>query len=253
MARARSRLIARPSPTPECARVCPSSTCTNGSKIASSRSAGMPTPESTTRIVARSPSPDASTRMRAAVAGELDRVADEVDENLFEPMPIGAHRYRVRREAAATARCASCPPAARRAAPTPRRPRQRHELHLHAHTTRLEAREVEDVVDQAREVRLTALHAPENLGLLFVDGTIESRSNELRESERRLQRRAQLVTHRREECGLGAVRRFRRGARAALGLEETSALERLAGNARQRGHERAIDGSRARERAETEW
>ena len=115
-----------------------------------------------------------------------------------------------------------------------------HELQLHAHATRLESREIENVVDQAREVRLTALDAPEDLGLLIVHGSVEARSNELRESERRLQRRAQLVAHRREKRGLGAIRRFGRGARASLGVEESRALERLAGNARQRGHERAI-------------
>ena len=44
MPRARSRLIARPSPVPSCGRVRSARTCTNGSNTASSLSAGMPMP-----------------------------------------------------------------------------------------------------------------------------------------------------------------------------------------------------------------
>ena len=50
MAWASSRLIASPSPMPSAERVSPRSTCTNGSKIASSLSAAPPAPVSATRM-----------------------------------------------------------------------------------------------------------------------------------------------------------------------------------------------------------
>ena len=49
MPRARSRLIASPSPVPSCGLFSARPTCTNGSKIAASRSAGIPVPVSCTR------------------------------------------------------------------------------------------------------------------------------------------------------------------------------------------------------------
>ena len=51
MPRARSRLMARPSPTPSCGRVCRWSTCTNGSKIVASFSGAIPIPVSRTATV----------------------------------------------------------------------------------------------------------------------------------------------------------------------------------------------------------
>jgi hypothetical protein len=54
MPRARSRLIASPSPVPSLVRVSPVLTCTNGSNTASCLSRGMPMPVSCTRTYATS-------------------------------------------------------------------------------------------------------------------------------------------------------------------------------------------------------
>jgi hypothetical protein len=49
ISRASRRLIASPRPEPSLGRVCPDLTCTNGSKMRESWSAGMPVPLSVTR------------------------------------------------------------------------------------------------------------------------------------------------------------------------------------------------------------
>ena len=110
---------------------------------------------------------------------------------------------------------------------------QRHGLDVDAHSARLDAREVEYVVDQAREVRLAAFHAPENLGLLIGDRAVEPGPNELREAERRLQRRPQLVTHRARNAAFARFAAFRRGAGGSFRLEEPRTLERFTGDPRE--------------------
>ena len=57
MSRASRRLIVSPSPDPSFERVCPFSTCTNGSKIAPSFSRGMPRPVSDTLKQIQGPEP----------------------------------------------------------------------------------------------------------------------------------------------------------------------------------------------------
>src|SRR4051795_2538345 len=90
MARARSRLMARPRPTPREAVAAdpPAASGTNGEKMRCSWSASMPIPSSRTRMRARSPSEsqriDHSARRR-----ELDPVREEVQQNLLQPIRIG--------------------------------------------------------------------------------------------------------------------------------------------------------------------
>ena len=62
IARARSRLMASPSPDPSLVRVSPVESCTNGWKIASCALAGMPGPVSRTCRHACAPSTPACTR-----------------------------------------------------------------------------------------------------------------------------------------------------------------------------------------------
>ena len=86
--------IARPNPVPPCRRVVEPSACSKGSKIRSSFCSGMPTPVSLTvktmRRVTAGPSPGAISTVTTnlALLGELDGVADQVDEHL--PQPAGS-------------------------------------------------------------------------------------------------------------------------------------------------------------------
>jgi hypothetical protein len=91
MPRARSRLIASPSPAPSAGVVSDRSSWTNGSKISSSLSAGMPGPlvahDDHHLTVARAAR---ESHLHLAVRRcELRRVAEEVGQNLNELLAIG--------------------------------------------------------------------------------------------------------------------------------------------------------------------
>ena len=85
MPRARSRLIASPSPVPSCGRVSPARTCTNGSNTAACCSTGIPTPVSATRS-ATVPAP-ASQVSRTRPPAEALAVADALGAEL---VPMGS-------------------------------------------------------------------------------------------------------------------------------------------------------------------
>ena len=84
--------IVRPSPVPPNRRVVEPSACSNGWKIVSSFSAGMPMPVSATekrRTTLSSPSSSRSTDDDDfASLGELDGVADQVDQDLAQPAGV---------------------------------------------------------------------------------------------------------------------------------------------------------------------
>ena len=95
IARARSRLIARPNPVPSRVLVSVRPTCTKGSKIASSFSNGMPDPVSRTSSAMR-PVHDLTGQLdRTAGLRELDGVGNEVDHDLLDFRAIRA-KERVR-------------------------------------------------------------------------------------------------------------------------------------------------------------
>ena len=82
--------------------------------------------------------------------------------------------------------------------------------------------EVQDVVDDAEQVLLAALDAPELLALRVGDRTRQLHHEQLRVATDGVERRAQLVRHRGEKLTLGAIRfvgaaaRFLRFARPRL-------------------------------------
>ena len=83
---------------------------------------------------------------------------------------------------------------------------------------RFELREVQHVVDEAEQVLLAALDAAEVVALLLVDRPADFQVEQVDVPGDRVERRAQLVAHRREELGLRLVRplRFRRALSASL-------------------------------------
>ena len=88
------------------------------------------------------------------------------------------------------------------------------------HLARLDARQVEDVVDEREQVRAGVLDVLDAAELL--DGRRPRRveAKQLREAEHGVERRAQLVAHPRQELGLGATRGLERRARVPLGARE---------------------------------
>ena len=111
--------MASPSPVPPYFRVVEPSAWVNGSNTACSLSAGMPMPVSATR----EPDADGGARLARArshrtttspALGELDRVADQVDEHLPQPAgvadeQVGHVRVRRRRPAPAPSRAPARP------------------------------------------------------------------------------------------------------------------------------------------------
>ena len=99
MASARCLLMHRPRPVPPNLRVDELSTCVKGWKRSSSCSSFMPMPVSITSKQRRgepfSPvKPDDEAHL--AFVGELDRVADEIDQHLAQAERIGQHGFRQR-------------------------------------------------------------------------------------------------------------------------------------------------------------
>ncbi len=84
--------IVRPSPVPPNRRVVEPSACSNGWKIVSSFSAGMPIPVSATAKWRTTPSTAGVLERNGdddfAPLGELDRVADQVDQDLAQPAGV---------------------------------------------------------------------------------------------------------------------------------------------------------------------
>jgi hypothetical protein len=177
MPRARSRLIASPSPTPACVRVSRWSACTNGSKMRSSASAAMPAPVSRTWSRTRPPSARAARRTRhldaprhaVARLGELDRVAEQVEQDLLQLLPVGPHvesrrhtRPRVaeplRRSCGATSASASATASATGTSAS-----------RYVDRARLDARVVEHPGDEPEQVALARLDARERGALRVGD------------------------------------------------------------------------------------
>ena len=90
--------MARPSPVPPKRRVVELSACTKGWKIRSIAAGAMPMPESATTsdqlAGLRRPGAERGGQRHLPGLGELDGVADEVEEDLAEPRRVAAERHR---------------------------------------------------------------------------------------------------------------------------------------------------------------
>ena len=86
----------------------------------------------------------------------------------------------------------------------------RRQLVGEVHAPRLDLRDVEDVVDELQEVAARDQDVADVALLLVVEVAEELLLEQLREADDRVERRAQLVAHVREEGALGLVRRVGR-------------------------------------------
>ena len=186
------RQMARPRPVPPFWRESEASTCWKRSKIDSSLSAGMPRPSSAT--LNSDVAVDSARRQRDDAAGrrELDGVRQQVRQRLHDAVGVGPHdaldlapgrpRRRPRRRRGTTTRRLS----ATRSATA-------HALLVQHDGARLDALDVEDVVDQPDQavgvLDRDLDHPPPAFGEL-ADGAAGEQAE--RAADRR-QRRAQLV------------------------------------------------------------
>ena len=164
----------------------------------------------------------ADAELDGAAVRELERVREQVLQHLLEALLVGRELLRgVRRQVdrevesllARHRREGALDVLADRA--------QLRAAGVHVHLPRLDLGEVEDVVDQREQVRAGVVDRGRRVDLLGREVPALVRRQHLGQDQQRVQRRAQLVRHVREELGL-----VLRAERELLGL----LLERRAGH-----------------------
>src|SRR6266850_2206065 len=178
---------------------------------------------------------DAHSHVDATAIGrELHRIREEVVEDLFHLALVRLDRRQVIRSERV-----ECYPVARRTLPDDRhtaveRRRQRERRDLELHTTGLDLREVQDVVDEREEMLARGEDVLLILTLLRVELSEHSGEHHVGEADDRVERRAQLVAHVREELALMAVRDLELPTRLLYLVEQANVLDRDRGLVRER-------------------
>ena len=241
-----SRLqIDSPRPVPPKRRVVDWSACEKAVKIAPTLSAGMPMPVSRTRTARRRGSPGASSDLQQDMPalGELERVVDEIAQDLRQAHGIAGDLVRhLGRD-----RGRKIEPLRLRALAE-----QRHDGvddlgrvdgdALELELAGLDLGEVQDVVDD-REKALA--RAGDDLGVAPLPDRQIRRRQELGHDQHAVHRRADLVAHGGEELGFRDVGGFRRllGLAQIVGAVGDLLLERSRGASR--GGDRARGSRRS--------
>ena len=214
--RAISRLIERPSPVPPKRRLVVPSACWNASKISRSLSAGIPIPVSTTENATTS-----SAWERISPAKRSSGSASPA-RSVTVPCSVNLNAFESRFRSTCWSRCGSVSIVAgalwgdvelegeplllgdRRERPLERGElgRDRDVGDVDVHPPGLDLREIEDVVDQAEQVRARLVDRLRELDLLLGQVPVRVVAEQLREDQQRVERRPQLVRHVREELGL---------------------------------------------------
>ena len=197
-----------PRPVPPNCRVVEPSAWVNGSKMASRRSGGMPMPVSrTTPCSATSPACSHSFSISSTTwprLGELDRVAQQVDQDLPQPAVV-AHDVvgHVRRHAVRQLEPLRVGGDAHAARGLRHQLAQAERARLQLQAAGLDLREVEDAVDHREQAlggvadhqQVVALHPRQRRG-----------QQQLGDPDDAVHRGADLVAHVGQELALGAVR-----------------------------------------------
>ncbi len=142
----------------------------------------------------------------AAGGRELHRVGDQVDDDLLQPVGVRLHSKGRRFLGQLDRDLSLLGEGANRLDSTSRRVVQRNGTELHRHPPALDAREVQQIVDEANQAIEVAQRDIEQVIHLLGD---RARRALPQQAERRLdrgQRRAQLVAHHRDELALRRLR-----------------------------------------------
>ncbi|HEU4631477.1 MAG TPA: hypothetical protein VFS08_17115 [Gemmatimonadaceae bacterium] len=155
----------------------------------------------------------APERHVAAGVGELAGVGEQVHQDLLQPLPVGVCTERgIARPVAVGEPACRHLRGDQRLHPGQRLVhRQVGERELH--TPGLEAGEVQRVVDEAEQVLAAALDAPDVVLLRRRERAAQPHLQQVGVADDRVERRAELVAHRRQELRLGPVRLLGLGAR----------------------------------------
>ena len=112
--------------------------------------------------------------------------------------------------------------------------------HAILHASRLDARQVEHVVDQPEQMSLRPPDALERLALPVRDRAVQAHLEDLRVPRDRVERRAQLVAHHREELALRTIGAFGGDASRQLGAMQAGIVHRERRAARELHRERQV-------------
>ena len=138
-----------------------------------------------------------------ALRGELERIREQVLENLLQALRVGRERARQRRVDVDVERQAlRLGDVVERAFDAVAQRRERDLLGLDRDRARLDLRQVENVVDEREQIGAGRVNVPRELDLLRRQVAGRVLRELLAENQDRVERRAQLVRHVRQELGL---------------------------------------------------
>ena len=147
-----------------------------------------------------------------AVPVVLDRVGQEVEEDLLQPPAVGAH-HEVRRVAETKVHVQLFRHARDQWHAFLQRVAWVHVADLHRKAAGFDFREVENLVNQAQQVLAAGIDLLDIASVFRAQLGLGVEFEQLGEAENGVERRAQFVAHRRQEIGFGPVGRFGRVAR----------------------------------------
>ena len=219
----RWRTIASPRPRPACARVLVPSDCLNRSKICGRSSVSMPRPVSLT--INRASISRTSWTCGAVLRRELDRVAEDVLDDLAQPVGVAMHRAGVGIEVGLQGHRLGVGGRAHRLHDAGDQRRKVHGLRAEVEPTEDDATGVEQIADQPGllvDVALDHLERPCRRAGVEMTGAEHPDP-----AERRVQRGAQLVGQHRQKIVLRPIGGFRFLARGVRQLGPTPRRSRI--------------------------
>ena len=148
-----------------------------------------------------------------AVGVVLHRVGQQVGQNLLHTRAVTLYALRVGRQVLADAYAAFARAVFHQRQGAREQRRQFQRLNAQSHIARLNARQIEHVVDHFQQVPTGMLNLAHPRPLRVGQRVALVQLQQLREAQHRVQWRAQLMAHARQEVALGVVGRLGRGAR----------------------------------------
>src|SRR5215467_6903192 len=148
---------------------------------------------------------------------ELACIAQEVEQNLLEPHGVRGERAYVLRRFDNKAVFVLLGELSRGADDFIDKPGQIDRLEIEFKLAGLDLREVENLVDEAKQVSTSAVHALQRLQRLFRAEARRVGDHHLGQSDDGIERRAQLVAHTGKELRLALARQFELAALVLLG------------------------------------
>src|SRR5262245_26906867 len=162
----------------------------------------------------------------AALRGELDRIRQQIEQDLLDLRPVGRQRRQLERHVLLDLQLLAAGERGRRLDALVDQLVQIDLLGQHLELARLDTREVEDPVDELQEVGAAVVDRAD-VGLLPLGQlAVETVEQHLREADDRVERRPELVRHAGQELRLQPARLHELGVRVRELFVEPRVLQR---------------------------